>query len=149
MPERGLDSKAASQAAVIVIVALGAVYTNLQMKGRPADAAQLRIFASRLQSQAAEATVLANQAARGDVRAAFAARHAAQLEHQTATTSEELTQVPVRPEQREVMATLRDIAANLDEQLAHFQTADSHAEPFDQLAQRAQAVGDRLAPAAQ
>ena len=144
MADRGFDWKAASQACVIVIVALGGVYWDLQVKRRPPDAAQLQIFASRLESQAAEAIVLADQTARGDVQVAFARRHAAQLQHQTATTSDELQNVPVPPEQREAMATLRDIAANLDEQLALFQTSSSHAESFDQLAQRAQALDERL-----
>ena len=117
MTERGFDWKAGSQAAGIVIVALGALYWTAASKRRPADAAQLHIFASRLESQAAEATVLADQAVRGDVQVAFARRHAAQLEHHSAETSDELANVHVLPEHRETIDTLRDIAARLDDRL--------------------------------
>jgi hypothetical protein len=149
MSKVGFDWRAGSQAALILLVVLGAVHWTLELKRRPADVAQLHILASRLQSQAAEATALANRAAGGDVQLPIARRHAAQLAHQTATTSEQLTTVHVRPADREAIATLRDIAADLDRQLGRFQSDEPDAASFDQLAQRAQALDDRLARPAQ
>ena len=149
MPGRGFDWKAGAQAAGILIVAIGAAFWHAELRLRPADAAQLHILVSRLQSQAAEATVLSNQMIRDEIPGAFARRHAAQIDHQTATTSAELKQLRVRPEHREAMATLRDIAALLDEQLADAQANQPSAATFARLVQRAQALDERLVRASQ
>lgn len=148
MRRRQFDLGITLQAALLVAVGAGAAYWHLAARQRPLDTAQLRVLASQLQSQAAEAADISDKEGRGKITESFAANHAAQLRNHTLELSVELSGARIRAEYRAPALHLYRLSVQLANRLAeippdHSATAVSASE-FARLARQAEAVDEQL-----
>ena len=143
--------KAAWMQAALLIAALAVLGIVLVARlQRPFDRDTLAIQVGQLQSQSAEAALLARHAVDDHLAPGFTRQHARQLAAAVARVQDALQSKPAQPALAADLALARQSAAALHATLQSWKTDASRASrsiaEFDHLAQQLDAVGEQLKP---
>lgn len=145
-------SAAWMQGIAIVVVLAAVACVLLYRKHRPFDQDTLDIQVSALQSHAAEAGLLVQQARAGQLAPGFVGEHAGQLARNVQDAQQKLDAKPAEPEYANQQADARQLGAALHDRLQALsqegRAARNRDFGFDGLARRLDALHRQLKPEA-